>query len=176
MLILQIVVVDVGVFSLCPHAKLIDLFGEYSSYLVGVVHADQIEGDSTGLVLVGLTCQTHMLVVPPRRGVMASCKGMIVCPIFDVEHTVWACMYEGMRIEVGMSWLDIGVEATMLMFVVLIGLIYSALFGFGGIVLSAFRDRVSLSRRVNVAACPSPDGSSARASAKGGERGGRRPA
>jgi hypothetical protein len=30
----------------------------------------------------------------------------------------------------------------------------------------------SLSRRVNVAACPSPDGSSA----KGGERGGRRPA
>jgi hypothetical protein len=34
----------------------------------------------------------------------------------------------------------------------------------------------SLSRRVNVTACPSPDGSSARASAKGGERGGRRPA
>jgi hypothetical protein len=34
----------------------------------------------------------------------------------------------------------------------------------------------SLSRRVNVAACPSPDGSSTRASAKGGERGGRRPA
>ena len=32
----------------------------------------------------------------------------------------------------------------------------------------------SLGRRVNVAACPSPDGSSARASAKGGERGGRR--
>jgi hypothetical protein len=34
----------------------------------------------------------------------------------------------------------------------------------------------SLGRRMNVAACPSPDGSSARASAKGGERGGRRPA
>jgi hypothetical protein len=34
----------------------------------------------------------------------------------------------------------------------------------------------SLGRRVNVAACPSPDGSSARPSAKGGERGGRRPA
>jgi hypothetical protein len=34
----------------------------------------------------------------------------------------------------------------------------------------------SLSRRVNVAACPSPDGSSAGASAKGGKRGGRRPA
>jgi hypothetical protein len=34
----------------------------------------------------------------------------------------------------------------------------------------------SLGRRVNVAACPSPDGSSARASAKGAERGGRRPA
>jgi hypothetical protein len=34
----------------------------------------------------------------------------------------------------------------------------------------------SLGRRVSVAACPSPDGSSARASAKGGERGGRRPA
>jgi hypothetical protein len=33
----------------------------------------------------------------------------------------------------------------------------------------------SLGRRVNVATCPSPDGSSARASAKGGERGGRRP-
>jgi hypothetical protein len=33
----------------------------------------------------------------------------------------------------------------------------------------------SLGRRVNVAACPSPDGSSARASAKGGERGGRKP-
>jgi ABC-type uncharacterized transport system involved in gliding motility auxiliary subunit len=32
----------------------------------------------------------------------------------------------------------------------------------------------SLSRRVNVAACPSPDGSSARASVKGGKRGGRR--
>ena len=35
-----------------------------------------------------------------------------------------------------------------------------------------FETRGSLSRRVNVAACPSPDGSSA----KGGERGGRRPA
>jgi hypothetical protein len=34
----------------------------------------------------------------------------------------------------------------------------------------------SLGRRVNVAVYPSPDGSSARASAKGGERGGRRPA
>jgi hypothetical protein len=33
-----------------------------------------------------------------------------------------------------------------------------------------------LGRRVSVAACPSPDGSSARASAKGGEQGGRRPA
>jgi hypothetical protein len=32
----------------------------------------------------------------------------------------------------------------------------------------------SQGRRVSVAACPSPDGSSARASAKGGERGGRR--
>jgi hypothetical protein len=32
----------------------------------------------------------------------------------------------------------------------------------------------SLGRRVNIVACPSPDGSSARASAKGGERGGRR--
>jgi hypothetical protein len=34
----------------------------------------------------------------------------------------------------------------------------------------------SLGRRVNVVACPSPDGSSARPGAKGGERGGRRPA
>jgi hypothetical protein len=34
----------------------------------------------------------------------------------------------------------------------------------------------SLGRRVNVAACPSTDGSSARPSAKGGKRGGRRPA
>jgi hypothetical protein len=34
----------------------------------------------------------------------------------------------------------------------------------------------SLGRRVSVAACLSPDGSSERASAKGGERGGRRPA
>jgi hypothetical protein len=34
----------------------------------------------------------------------------------------------------------------------------------------------SLGRRVNVAACPSPDGSSARPNAKGGKRGGRRPA
>jgi hypothetical protein len=34
----------------------------------------------------------------------------------------------------------------------------------------------SLGRRVSVATCPSPDGSSARASAKEGERGGRRPA
>jgi hypothetical protein len=44
--------------------------------------------------------------------------------------------------------------------------------------MSAFRDRGGpLGRRVSVAACPSPDGSSARASAKGGkERGGRRPA
>jgi hypothetical protein len=33
-----------------------------------------------------------------------------------------------------------------------------------------------LGRRVSVAVCPSPDGSSARVSAKGGERGGRRPA
>ena len=39
-----------------------------------------------------------------------------------------------------------------------------------------FKTGGSLGRRVNVAACPSPDGSSARASAKGGERGGRRPA
>jgi hypothetical protein len=44
------------------------------------------------------------------------------------------------------------------------------------VMVSAFRDRGSLSRRVNVAACPSPDGSSARASAKEGKRGGRRPA
>jgi hypothetical protein len=39
-----------------------------------------------------------------------------------------------------------------------------------------FETRGSLGRRVNVAACPSLDGSSARASAKGGERGGQRPA
>jgi hypothetical protein len=54
---------------------------------------------------------------------------------------VWVCMYEGMRIEVGMSWVDIGadskvdigVEATMLVLVVSIGrhlgLIYLALLG-----------------------------------------------
>jgi hypothetical protein len=38
-----------------------------------------------------------------------------------------------MRIEVGMSWVDIGVDATMVVFVVSIGqhieLIYSASFG-----------------------------------------------
>jgi hypothetical protein len=42
---------------------------------------------------------------------------------------VWVCMYEVMRIEVGMSWVDIradskvdiGVEATMLVLVVSIG-------------------------------------------------------
>jgi hypothetical protein len=39
-----------------------------------------------------------------------------------------------------------------------------------------FKTGGSLGRRVSVAACPSPDGSSARASAKGGERSGRRPA
>jgi hypothetical protein len=37
-----------------------------------------------------------------------------------------------------------------------------------------FETEGSLSRRVNVAACPSPDGSSAWASAKGGSEGGRR--
>jgi hypothetical protein len=42
-------------------------------------------------------------------------------------------------------------------------------------VVGVSRPGGSLGRRVNVAACPSPDGSSARASAKGGERGGRRP-
>jgi hypothetical protein len=36
--------------------------------------------------------------------------------------------------------------------------------------VSAFRDRGSLGRRVNVAACPSPDGLSARPSAKGEAR------
>jgi hypothetical protein len=40
-------------------------------------------------------------------------------------HMGGACMYEGMKVEVGMSWMDIrvdnGVEATMLVFVVLIG-------------------------------------------------------
>jgi hypothetical protein len=39
-----------------------------------------------------------------------------------------------------------------------------------------FKTGGSLGRRVSVAACPSPDGSSARASAKRGERGGQRPA
>jgi hypothetical protein len=39
-----------------------------------------------------------------------------------------------------------------------------------------FETEGSLGRRVSVAACPSPDGSSARASVKGGERGGWRPA
>jgi hypothetical protein len=36
---------------------------EYSSNFVGAVHVDQIEGDSIGLALVGLTCQTQMFVV-----------------------------------------------------------------------------------------------------------------
>jgi hypothetical protein len=46
----------------------------------------------------------------------------------------------------------------------------------GGELCRRFKTGGSLGRRVNVAACPSPDGSSARPSAKGGERGGRRPA
>jgi uncharacterized RDD family membrane protein YckC len=41
------------------------------------------------------------------------------------------------------------------------------------IVVGVSRPGGSLGRRVSVAACPSPDGSSARASVKGGERGGR---
>src|SRR5699024_9205038 len=44
------------------------------------------------------------------------------------------------------------------------------------LVCRSFETGGSLGRRVNVAACPSPDGSSTRPSAKGGERGGRRPA
>jgi hypothetical protein len=40
--------------------------------------------------------------------------------------------------------------------------------------LSAFRDRGVLEPTSECAACPSPDGSSAWASAKGGRRGGRR--
>jgi hypothetical protein len=49
---------------------------EHSGNLPGVVHADQIEGDSIGLALVGLTCQTQMSVVPPRRDVVTSYRGM----------------------------------------------------------------------------------------------------
>jgi hypothetical protein len=42
------------------------------------------------------------------------------------------------------------------------------------LVLSAFRDRGVPKPTSECAACPSPDGSSAWASAKGGKRGGRR--
>jgi hypothetical protein len=82
-----------------------------------------------------------MFVVPTRRGVVAFYKGMAVCHTFYLGYMVWVCAYEGMRIEVGMPWVDIGVdskvdigvEATMLLFVVSIGLylelIYPALFG-----------------------------------------------
>jgi hypothetical protein len=60
---------------------------------------------------------------------VASYKGMAVCPTFDLGYMVGVHMYEGMRIEVGMPWVDIGmdskvdigVEATMLVFVVSIG-------------------------------------------------------
>jgi hypothetical protein len=47
---------------------------------------------------------------------------------------------------------------------------------FKGVLVGVSRPGGPLGRRVSVAACPSPDGSSTRASAKGEKRGGWRPA
>jgi hypothetical protein len=57
-----------------------------------------------------------------------------------------------------------------------VGYRYPFFFLYNNIVikLSAFRDRGVPKPTSECAACPSPDGSSAWASAKGGERGGRR--
>jgi hypothetical protein len=37
-----------------------------------------------------------------RRGVVASYKGIEVCPTLERECMVWVCMYEGMGINVDM--------------------------------------------------------------------------
>jgi hypothetical protein len=57
----------VGVFSSCPLPNWSVFVAEYSDNLDGAIPADQIEGDSIGLAMVGLTCQTHMFVVPQAR-------------------------------------------------------------------------------------------------------------
>jgi hypothetical protein len=108
----------------------------YSGNLAKTVPDDQIGEDPIGHVLVVPAYQTHMFLVPPKLGVAASHKGMATCSTCDFEHMGGACMYEGMRIEVGMAWVDIEVEGSMVLkWVVRLGLIeqhfgsiYSALF------------------------------------------------
>jgi hypothetical protein len=70
----------VDTFSLCPLSDWSAFATEYFGNLGGVVHGDQIEGDLISLALVGLTCETQIFVVPPRRGVVASYKGMVYAP------------------------------------------------------------------------------------------------
>ena len=45
---------------------------------------------------------------------LASHKCMVAYLTCDLGHMGGACIYEGMRIELGMTWVDVGVEASML--------------------------------------------------------------
>jgi hypothetical protein len=87
--LLALVASIVDTSSLCPLPDWSTFTTEYSSNLAGVVHANQIEGDLIGLALVGLTCQTQIDVCyAPRRGVVACCKSMAVCPAFYLGYMV----------------------------------------------------------------------------------------
>jgi hypothetical protein len=44
---------------------------------------------------------------------LASHKCMVAYLTCDLGHMGGACIYEGMRIEVGMAWLNMEVEASM---------------------------------------------------------------
>jgi hypothetical protein len=121
-----------------PYAPLLYLssFGvEYSGSLVETVPDDQIRGDSINHVPVGLAYQTQMFGVPPKLGMVVSHKDIAgtswAFPTFGLAGMVEVDMYENMKIEVGMAWVDIGMDVAMLVFMALIGQclrsIYSAL-------------------------------------------------
>jgi hypothetical protein len=90
----------VGVFSLCPIPDWPTFGAEYFYNLVGTIPDDQIGDDPIGRLSVVSVDQTLMFVVSPKLGVAAPHNGMAACPTYDM---VGACMYEGMRIEVGMT-------------------------------------------------------------------------
>jgi hypothetical protein len=106
--------IDVGVFSLCPLPDWLAFGAGYSGNLAKIVPDDQIGEDPIGHVLVVPAYQTHVSCAP-KLGVAASHKGMATCSTCDFEHMGGACMYEGMRIEVGMAWVDIEVEGSMVL-------------------------------------------------------------
>lgn len=129
-------VTDVGVFSLCPPARLVGLWVEYSGSLAGTVSDDQIEGDSIGLALMACKSIKHRCLGCPKRGVVVPHKYIVggpwASPTFGLVHIVEVDMYEDMDIDTNMVWVDIGVEAYMMVCLALTKQyfrpIYSALF------------------------------------------------